>query len=181
MAQQDIIARLENNKFEPDKPVTRAEFATQIPKVFEDKSTEKVVNYEDVPSNYSAQSEIQTATKYGFLNGYPGNIFRPEQQMPRLQVLVALASGLNLKTPSNPDRVLSVYKDKEKIPDWAQEKVAAATAAGLVINHPDVKTLNPDQPATRAEVAAMFYQALVELKKVDQVSSEYIVNPQNQN
>ncbi len=181
LAQQDIIARLENNKFEPDKPVTRAEFATQIPKVFEDKSTEKVVNYEDVPSNYSAQSEIQTATKYGFLNGYPGNIFRPEQQMPRLQVLVALASGLNLKTPSNPDRVLSVYKDKEKIPDWAQEKVAAATAAGLVINHPDVKTLNPDQPATRAEVAAMFYQALVELKKVDQVSSEYIVNPQNQN
>lgn len=181
LAQQDLVSLVENDKFEPDKPVTRAEFATQIPRVFEDRSTAKAVNYEDVSSDSSAQTEIQTATKYGFLTGYPGNIFRPEQQMPRLQVLVALASGLNLEIPSNPDEVLSVYQDKEKIPDWAKKKIAAATVAGLVVNHPDVTTLNPDRPATRAEVAAMFYQALVELKKVDRVSSEYIVNPQKQN
>ncbi|MGB3511957.1 MAG: S-layer homology domain-containing protein [Microcoleaceae cyanobacterium] len=181
LAQRNVVALVENEKFEPDKPITRAEFATQIPKVFEDESTEKAVNYEDVESDSAAQPEIQTATKYGFLSGYPGNIFRPEQQMPRLQVLVALASGLNLKAPSNPDEVLSVYQDKDKIPDWAKKQIAAATVAGLVVNHPDVSILNPDKPATRAEVAAMFYQALVELKKVDRVSSEYIVNPQNQN
>ncbi|MDY7008808.1 MAG: S-layer homology domain-containing protein [Cyanobacteriota bacterium] len=179
LRERDVIAKVDNDKFEPDKPVTRAEFATQIPKVFEEKSTESSVNYEDVPADSPAQKEIQTATKSGFLSGYPGNIFRPEQEVPRLQVLVALASGLNLEIPSNPDKVLSIYKDKEKIPDWAKKKVAAATATGLVVNHPDVTILNPNKPATRAEVTAMFYQALVRLGRVEEVSSKYIVTPKN--
>ncbi|NET75875.1 MULTISPECIES: S-layer homology domain-containing protein [Okeania] len=179
LKERDIIAKVDNDKFEADQPVTRAEFATQIPKVFEEKLTESAVNYKDVPADSPTQKEIQTATKSGFLSGYPGNIFRPEQEVPRLQVLVALASGLNLEIPSNPDQVLSIYQDKEKIPDWAKEKVAAATATGLVVNHPDVKILNPNKPATRAEVTAMFYQALVRLGRVEQVSSEYIVTPKN--
>ncbi|NEQ76079.1 MAG: hypothetical protein F6K23_25395 [Okeania sp. SIO2C9] len=179
LEERDIIAKVDNDKFEADKPVTRAEFATQIPKVFEEKLTESAVNYKDVPADSPTQKEIQTATKSGFLSGYPGNIFRPEQEVPRLQVLVALASGLNLEIPSNPDQVLSIYKDKEKIPDWAKEKLAAATSTGLVVNHPDVTILNPNKPATRAEVTAMFYQALVRLGRVEQVSSEYIVTPKN--
>ncbi|NER06413.1 MAG: S-layer homology domain-containing protein [Okeania sp. SIO3C4] len=179
LRERDIVAQVDNDKFEPDKPVTRAEFATQIPKVFEEKSTRSAVKYKDVPADSPTQNEIQTATKSGFLSGYPGNVFRPEQEVPKLQVLVALASGLNLEIPSNPDKVLSIYKDKEKIPDWAKEKVAAATATGLVVNHPDVKILNPNKPATRAEVTAMFYQALVRLGRLEEVSSEYIVTPKN--
>ncbi|NEO52775.1 MAG: hypothetical protein F6K54_06610 [Okeania sp. SIO3B5] len=179
LRESDIIAQVDSDKFEPDKPVTRAELATQIPKVFEEKSTGSTVKYKDVPEDLPTQEGIQRATKSGFLSGYPGNVFRPEQEVPKLQVLVALASGLNLEIPSNPDKVLSIYKDKEKIPDWAKEKVAAATATGLVVNHPDVKILNPDKPATRAEVTAIFHQALVRLGKVEQVSSEYIVTPKN--
>ncbi|NEN89492.1 MAG: hypothetical protein F6K48_11535 [Okeania sp. SIO3H1] len=179
LRERDIIAQVDRDKFEPDKPVTRAELATQIPQVFEEKSTGSTVNYKDVPEDLPTQDGIQTATKSGFLSGYPGNVFRPEQEVPRLQVLVALASGLNLEIPSNPDKVLSIYQDKEKIPDWAKEKVAAATATGLVVNHPDVKLLNPNKAATRAEVTAMFYQALVRLGRVEQVSSEYIVTPKN--
>jgi len=181
LVEQDIITQVDNDKFEPNKPVTRAEFATQIPKVFEEKSTRKSVNYKDVKTDSTAQAEIQRATKSGFLTGYPGNVFRPEQEVSRLQVLISLASGLSLEIPSDPDGVLSVYKDTEKIPDWAKEKVAAATAAGLVVSHPDVKNLNPNQPATRAEVAAIFYQALAKLGQVEQVSSEYIVSPKKEN
>ncbi|NEQ37749.1 MAG: S-layer homology domain-containing protein [Okeania sp. SIO3I5] len=181
LAERDIITQVNNDKFEPNKPVTRAEFAAQIPKVFEEKSIRKSVNYEDVKADSTAQTEIQRATKSGFLSGYPGNVFRPEQEVSRLQVLVSLASGLNLEIPSNFDEVLSIYKDKEKIPDWAKEKIAAATSAGLVVNHPDVKNLNPNQPATRAEVSAIFYQALVKLGKVKQVSSKYIVSPKKEN
>ncbi len=181
LAERDIITQTDNNKFEPDKPVTRAEFASQIPKVFEEKSTRKSVNYEDVKVDSTRQTEIQTATKSGFLSGYPGNVFRPEQEVSRLQVLVSLASGLNLEIPSNPDAVLSIYKDKETIPNWAKEKVAAATAAGLVVSHPDVTTLNPNKPATRAEVSAIFYQALAKLGQVEKVSSEYIVIPKKEN
>ena len=181
LVERDIITQVDNDKFEPDKPVTRAEFAAQIPKVFEEQLTKKSVNYKDIKEDSTAQNEIKTATKSGFLSGYPGNVFRPEQEVSRLQVLISLASGLSLEIPSDPDIVLSVYKDREEIPDWAKEKIAAATTAGLVVSHPDVKILNPNQPATRAEVAANFYQALVKLGQVEQVSSEYIVSPKQKN
>ncbi|MGD1808296.1 S-layer homology domain-containing protein [Dapis sp. BLCC M126] len=181
LAERNLIAEIDNDKFEPNKPITRAEFASHIPKVFEEKSTRKSVNYEDVKADSTAQSEIQTATKSGFLTGYPGNVFRPEQEVSRLEVLISLASGLNLEIPSNPDEVLSIYKDNEEIPDWAKGKIAATTVAGLVVNHPDVTTLNLNKPATRAEVSAIFYQALVKSGKVEQVSSEYIVSPKKEN
>ena len=180
LGERNLINEIDNDKFEPDQPITRAEFATQIPKVFEEKSTRNSVNYEDVKTNSTAETEIQTATKSGFLTGYPGNVFRPEQEVSRLQVLISLASGLELAIPDNPDEVLSIYKDNEEIPNWAKEKIAAATAAGLVVSHPDVTILNPNKPATRAEVAAIFYQALVKSGKVEQVSSEYIVVPKKE-
>ncbi|MGK7920722.1 MAG: S-layer homology domain-containing protein, partial [Trichodesmium sp.] len=181
LGERNLINEIDNDKFEPNKPITRAEFASQIPKVFEEKSTKKSVNYEDVEANSTAETEIQTATKSGFLSGYPGNVFRPEQKVSRLQVLISLASGLELEVPDNPNQVLSIYKDNEEIPNWAEEKIAAATAAGLVVSHPDVTTLNPNQSATRAEVAAIFYQALVKLGKVEQISSEYVVVPKKEN
>ncbi|MDE5073354.1 MAG: S-layer homology domain-containing protein [Trichodesmium sp. St19_bin2] len=181
LVERDFIPQVNNDQFEPDKPVTRAEFAAQIAKVFEEKSAKKSVVYKDIKGDSTSQSEIQTSTKSGFLSGYPGDVFRPEEKVSRLQVLVSLASGLSLEIPSDPDSVLSVYKDTTEIPDWAKEKVAAATAAELVVSHPDVKMLNPNQPATRAEVAAVFYQALVKLGQVEQISSEYIVNPKKEN
>ena len=134
MVEQDFIAQINNDQFEPDKPVTRAEFAAQIAKVFEEKSAKKSVVYKDIKGDSTAQSEIQTSTKSGFLSGYPGDVFRPAEKVSRLQVLVSLASGLSLEIPSDPDSVLSVYKDTTEIPDWAKEKVAAATAAELVVS-----------------------------------------------
>ncbi len=181
LAENNLIAQIDNEQFEPNQPITRAEFASNISKVFEEKSTRKSVNYEDVKADSIAKTDIQKATKSGFLSGYPGNVFRPEQKVSRLEVLISLATGLNLEIPSNPDEVLSIYKDKEKIPDWAKGKIAATTAAGLVVNHPDVTTLNLNKSATRAEVLAIFYQALVNSGKVEQVSSEYIVSPKKEN
>ena len=109
------------------------------------------------------------------MTGYPDNSFKPEQQIPRVQAIVSLVSGLNLKTPASVDQVLSVYKDADQIPEWAREKVAAATVNNLVVNYPDPQSFNPNQPATRADVAGMVHQALVKAKKVEPVKSQYVV------
>ena len=59
-------------------------------------------------------------------------------------------------------------------------EVAAATQANLVVNYPNVRQLNPQQPLTRAEAAAHLYQALVRLGQVQPLASnvaatQYIV------
>ncbi|MDY7023832.1 MAG: S-layer homology domain-containing protein, partial [Cyanobacteriota bacterium] len=179
-AQNNIVNPYPDGTFKPDQDMTRAEFATQIENAFvPQQELSDDTDYKDVAPDNPAQQEITDVTATGFMTGYPGEIFRPEQTVPRVQVLVALASGLGLEPPGNPEEVLQeAFEDADQIPEWAVEKVAAATEAGLAVNHPEIKVLNPNEPATRAEVSAMIYQALVNSGDTEFIPSDYIVKPQ---
>ena len=178
LAQQKLLLGLSDNRFQPDEPVTRAQLAAQIEEAFRQAPSRDLINFEDISQGTEAANKIDEAVKTGFLTGYPEQIFRPDQQVPRLQVLVALASGLGLEASQDTDQVLNNYQDADRIPDWAREQIAAATEAGLVVNRPNFNqnSLNPDEPATRAEVAAMIHQGLVQAGRLDKISSEYIIN-----
>lgn len=176
LASKNIIAGFPNGTFRPSDPVTRAQFAAIVNQAFAPAAQRPAINFSDVRSNYWANQAIQTAYQGGFLSGYPGQIFQPEQRIPRVQVLVSLASGLNLN--SNNANVLSVYNDVNSIPNYAIPAVAAATERELVVNYPTSSQLNPNQEATRAEVAAFVYQALVNAGRAEAIPSPYVVkNP----
>ena len=100
------------------------------------------------------------------------------QEIPKVQVLVAPDSGLNLPTPSNPATTLQIYQDATQIPYYATDKVAAATQAKLVVNYLKQNLLNPNRNANRAEAIAIVYQALVESGKAQPIQSQYVVPPQ---
>ncbi len=177
LSARGIVSGFVGDYFRPDRPVTRAEFAALLQDGFDQGPGANTVQYQDVSSDFWAVPAINRATATGFLEGYPGNIFRPTQEIPKAQVLVALASGLNLPAVSSPAQVLQSYNDANQIPNYATEKIAAATQAGLVVNYPDPKLLNPNQNATRAEVAAIIHQALVQAKKAEPIESQYVVAP----
>lgn len=162
--------------FRPYKPMTRAEFAVRLDRAFNKPPEESATNFEDVSSNYWAYSSIKESEITGFLEGYPKDYFRPEKPITRTEVIVALASGLDLKTPSNPEKILQKYKDSAQIPKFARDKVAAATQAGLVVSS-NPQLLKPNQPASRADVAAFLYQGLVKQGKVKKIDSNAIVKP----
>ncbi|MFP5272626.1 S-layer homology domain-containing protein [Coleofasciculus sp.] len=178
LAQRDIISGFPDGTFRPDAPVTRAQFAAMLRKAnqsFNKANQRGATNFVDVPSRYWAYSAIQDAYKTGFLTGYPGNVFRPEQNIPREQALVSLANGLNYA--ANSTNVLSYYNDASSISSWARTPIAAATEERLVVNYPNVKSLNPQRNASRAEVAAFIYQALVSENQAQVVSSQYVADP----
>jgi hypothetical protein len=178
LAEQDIITGTPEGEFEPEQPVTRAEFAIQLQEAFDREAGQELIEYGDIPEDDAATEAIREATQMGFLTGYPGGSFRPNESVSRLEVLIALVSGLNLEPPATPEESLQVYEDSEQIPDWAQPKIAAATEAGIVVNYPNPEQLNPSQPATRAETAALLHQALVEVGQAEPVDSEYVVRPE---
>ncbi len=120
----------------------------------------KPVDFKDVKSTNPAAPSIDHSVKTGYLKGYPNNEFRPDKQVPRVEVIAALASGLNLKPSTKATKTLQVYTDRKKVPKWAVDKVAAATEAGIVVNYPKRQLLQPNRIATRAEVTAMIYQAM---------------------
>jgi hypothetical protein len=124
--------------------------------------------FTDVPTDYWAASAIRAAYEAGFLAGYPNNTFQPDQEIPKVQAIAGLANGLNLTPSGDAAQIISTYyTDSAQIPSYALNQVAAATQANLVVNYPDVKTLNPQLTLTRAEAAAHLYQALVRLGQVE--------------
>lgn len=179
LAQRDIIAGFPDGSFKPDAPVTRAQFAAMLRKAnkeFKKANVRTAIKFVDVPTTYWANSAIQEAYTTGFLAGYPGSIFRPEQNIPREQALTSLANGLSYTASQSTDTVLSYYNDSSNISSFARSPIAAATEKRMVVNYPNLTTLNPTRNATRAEVAAFLYQALVSQGTAQAISSPYIVN-----
>jgi parallel beta-helix repeat protein len=176
LASRNIIAGFPDGTFKPNDPVTRAQFAAIVTKAFSLAPKREATNFKDISSKFWAYDAIQNAYRVGFVSGYPDRTFQPEQQIPRVQALVSLSSGLNLTT-DNPN-ILSFYSDSSQIPNYATAQVAAATSKLLVVNYPSVNQLNPNRQATRAEVAAFVYQALVNSGKADPIPSPYLVRVQ---
>jgi hypothetical protein len=111
----------------------------------------------------------------GFVSGFPDGTFRPDQNLTRVQALVSLVNGLGL-SGSNPS-LLQFYSDRAQIPSYATDALSTATQRRLVVNYPKPDRLEPLRNITRAEVAALIYQALVATGRSDAIASPYIVNP----
>ncbi|GAB4384593.1 MAG: S-layer homology domain-containing protein [Elainellaceae cyanobacterium] len=175
LANRGVISGFPDGSFRPNDPVTRAQFAAMVRQAFNQSSVRQPVQFNDVPSNYWAAEAIREAYATGFLAGYPGNVFRPDEYIPRAQALVSLANGLGYAANGSANSALQTYSDAGSIPDWARPSIAAATDRQIVVNYPNVQMLNPNRATTRAEVAAFIYQALVSAGQVSAVSSPYIV------
>ncbi len=176
---QQIIKGYPDGTFRPDAPVTRAEFAAMINKAFPKAAVRPGINFNDVPSNFWGYNAIESAYASGFLQGFADGSFMPNQNIPRVQALVSLTTGLQL-TPTNTSILNTTFSDAADIPSYAVNQIAASTENRLVVNYPNVALLNPNQAATRAEVAAFIYQGLVKVGKVPalattDVASRYIV------
>jgi hypothetical protein len=174
LAQRNIISGFPGGTFRPDDSVTRVQFAAIINKAFAPPAKQNVAQFKDISSNFWGYSAVQSAARGGFMRGYPNGDFKPNQVIPRVEVLAALSSGLNFSTGST--SVLSKYQDGAQIPSWATTAVAAATQRKIVVNYPSLVQLNPNRRATRAEVAAFVYQAMVNAGKANAIASPYIVS-----
>ncbi len=161
LAQRRIISGYPDGSFKPNASVTRAEFAAMLGKAFPDAAGVRTGGkFTDVPTNYWASDAIRKAYQTGFIAGYPGGVFQPTQNIPRVQALVSLASGLKY-APGKPslETLTGAFADADGIPQYSQSAIAAATEKQLVVNYPNVRTLNPNQLASRADIAAFLCQA----------------------
>jgi hypothetical protein len=175
LASRNIITGFPDGTFRPDDPVTRAQFAAMVQKAFNQQPVRKAIAFIDVPAGYWAYDAIQKSYTLGFISGYPTGTFYPDRNISRTQVLVSLTNGLNYFNHTSIASTLQFYSDADTIPPYARSNIAAATEKQLVVNYPNRQFLNPEREATRAEVAAFLYQALVSTGAVTPITSPYIV------
>ncbi|MDJ0553621.1 MAG: S-layer homology domain-containing protein [Microcoleaceae cyanobacterium MO_207.B10] len=176
LANRGIINGFPDGKFRPNAPVTRTEYATMVTAALSKSKDNPSINFVDVSPYFWGYNAIKDATQMGFLSGYPGRIFEPNQNIPREQVLVSLANGLKYSATLPSTELLNYYQDAANISNYAKNSIAAATENNQVVNYPNIYSLEPRRKATRAEVAAFIYQALVNQGKAQTISSEYLVS-----
>lgn len=175
--EKGLLPDFPGGRLQPDNQLTRAEFAALLNSTFvQDELEERTLDFADIPNDFWAADAIQQVVDAGYMSGYPDGTFRPNELVPRYQVLVTLASGLNLAEPSNPQEILSRFQGLADLPDWARGKVAAASENKILVNYPNPEALAPLQPATRAEIMVMIHQALLSQGRVEEIASPY-VNP----
>jgi len=153
--------------------MTRAQYAALLVKAFNPSPNRPAIKFKDVPADFWASKVIQQAYQGSFLSGFPDNSFSPNKNIQRVQVIVSLVNGLGLSADSA--TAIKTFDDQAKIPEYAKDEVIKATQKEIIVNHPNLKQLNPTRDATRAEVAVMVYQALVDANRVAAIDSPYIV------
>ena len=174
LASMNLTNGFSDGRYQPDKLMTRAQYAAIVATAFNPTPKRPAPDFADIPKDFWAYKAIQIAASSGFVGGFSDRTFRPNQNVQRLQVIVSLVNGLGL-TGGSLDTLVR-YSDRNSIPDYARTAIATATQQKIVVNYPDIKQLSPTSPATRGEVAAMVYQALVIIGRVSAINSPYIVS-----
>ena len=172
--EQNVISGFPDGTFRPNEQMTRAQFASILAGAFSQPTIREPITFSDVPADHWAAGAISMAYARGFLSGYPDGTFGLDQPITRLEVLLSLTSGLGIETTEETAELLKTFADSGQIPDWAADAIAAATDNQLVVNYPEAQRLNPQRNATRAEIAAIAYQALVNKGQVSAIASPYL-------
>ena len=169
----ELVSGYPDGSFRPEETITRAEFAALVSKVFPDvKKVRQAMVFEDVSPTHWAFEVIRDAYEKQLFSGYPDGTFRPNQQLPRVQGLIVLASALNYAAPANAEEIARLYfDDADRIPSYALGAIAAATENRLPVNYPNLRELRPNRNATRGDVAAFICRAL---KLTNTILTEYI-------
>lgn len=148
-----------NNKFYPDKQITRAEFVTMLvaAKGLENDPKSAQV-FTDVPKSSWCYNAIQAAAQAGLVKGSGGK-FEPNQIITKQEITVLLIKALNgEKEPDVSAGLPEKFKDENTIAPWARKSVTQALELGIIRGQNGY--LKVTAPATRAEAAVMLARTL---------------------
>lgn len=139
-----------DGSYKPDNNVTRAEFVKMVNGIIDFNGKGKA-SYTDVPAAEWYYDYIGIAQEIGYISGYPGGKFGPNDYITREQAASILARIQYLD--SNAAGV-DKFSDKAGISSWAAEAVGAASEAGFISGYND-GSFKPSKNLTRAEAVTM--------------------------
>ncbi|WP_366923763.1 S8 family serine peptidase [Metallumcola ferriviriculae] len=159
-----VISGYPDGSFQPERPVTRAEFirmlVTALGLSYQRPAVAQAYSeFSDVEYNHWAKSDIIIGRESGLAKGYSSDKFAPSSVIRRQEMAALLVRALRYAGKTDIDQVPLNFTDRDSIAPWAGEYVAMAVGSGLMNGYPD-GSFKPDYRATRAEAATMLYRLL---------------------
>ena len=122
-----IVKGDSHGRFNPDAPITRAEFAA-IAARFDDKANTTTADFSDIASHW-AKNEISAASNNGWITGYPDGTFRPDNKITRAEAMTLVNRVLKRLPETEEDLHDDMIKwsDNSDVSQWFYLDVQEAT------------------------------------------------------
>jgi hypothetical protein len=164
LANKLVIDGVTDTTFEPERNITRAEFAALVVRSLGLDQAAGSSSFTDVAAGDWFAGVVGAATKAKIIDGYEDMTFRPNQPIKREELAAMVVRALNYagaKPTVTADRqaeLLAKFTDSSSIV-WAQSEIATAIEAGIIDGMTDT-TIAPGNQATRAQSATMLKRLL---------------------
>jgi len=150
----NIVNGINENTFEPNRNITRAEFATIIARelglINGDSS-----NLADVNNSDWFYNDIMAVHQIGIMGGYEDGNMRPNNHITRQEAMVMIDRVLQTKgmsmilSESEIGDILSEFIDSHDISEWARRSVVVCIKNSIVEGNNGL--MRPEENMTRAE------------------------------
>ena len=152
----------EEKIFEPDANVTRAMLVTILYRNEGEKAEYKDNLFTDVVKGEYYENAVSWAQQNGIVKGVSETEFAPDEPITREQIAAIMhryAEFKKIDVSVREDTNILSYSDFDMVSEYAVEPMQWAMGSGL-INGRTETTLNPQDNATRAEIAAILHRFL---------------------
>ncbi len=165
LANKFIVEGRTTTKYEPNKPITRGEFAMFIARglgLSGDKTAAGA--YSDLNTSTALAAYIGAVSKAGIVTGNSDGTFKPNSFITRQEAAAMLNraatyAGATVSLPQSVDTYLQRFKDRKQIGTWAKQDVAKSVYTGFMTGVTST-TFVPQANTTRAEAAIMIQRML---------------------
>ncbi|MHA6480947.1 S-layer homology domain-containing protein [Paenibacillus sp. strain BS8-2] len=167
MTAAHVTTGVSEDRFAPDRQVTRAEFVALWMRALgyaglEGEQLNADTSFADVPSDSYYAAAVAAARQVGIVTGRGDGRFAPDEPITREEMTTMLIRGLKQagKLPlleSSEGQTIS-FSDGNDISAWASLAIEEAAAIGLVVGYED-GTARPQRWASRGEAAVIIWRA----------------------
>jgi len=166
MASRLVVSGVSHDKFEPDRDITRAEFAAIAVRALGLMSpgTGKDAFIDVMKKNWYYDA-VSIAYEYDILSGYGNGKFRPDDKITREQAMTMIARAMKITgletgmADGEADKLLTSFTDANSAAEYAKANIASCVKAGIVSGRSG-KLIVPKGNISRAEVAAIVHRLL---------------------
>lgn len=172
MGSRMVVSGVGEGVYEPDRNMTRAEFAAIIVKALGLEPGEGKKSFRDVRSSDWFDGYVKTAAEYGIITGYSSGDFGPKDAITREQAMTMIARAMKITELESGLQtgelasLLAAFADSGSISGYAESGIAECVKAGVVSGR-TAATVAPKDNITRAEVAVIVERLLKKSDLID--------------
>ncbi|MBJ6360020.1 immunoglobulin-like domain-containing protein, partial [Paenibacillus sp. GCM10012307] len=166
MTARNVVVGTTKDKFEPNRFITRAEFATILVRSLGLKNdASEGESFSDVHKNDWFYDSVSAAVKFKLVYGYSTGEFKPLERISREEALTILARAMEIADlhkelqASEVESLLAAFADWNEVSEWARKGITETVEAGLVQGRA-TNGLAPKAKITRAEAVTIIERLL---------------------